>query len=322
MNIIVFLFIVLIFGGIIQRIIRTIQTRAGAARVVDANGSNQVVNKFMQHLKQRVGVVVIAIIVLVLLVNSIVVIGTGEVAVTSLFGKVSNKVLSSGLHVINPLVSVHRFDAKTQNYTMSAVRSEGDIVGDDAIRVLSTDGLEIALDVTVLYRIKTDQVPHILQSVGPNYQDNIVRPIVRTKIRDAAVYYQAIDLYSAKRDEFQTRVFSSIENDFAARGLVLEQLLVRNIDLPVSVKAAIESKINAEQESQKYDFVLQKEKKEAERKRIEAEGQRDAQAIINQSLTDKFLYYQYINQLKDRAGTIYVPTNPSTGLPQFKDLGK
>lgn len=98
--------------------------------------------------------------------------------------------------------------------------------------------------------------------------------------------------------------------------------MVRNINLPPSVKAAIESKINAEQESQKYDFLLAKEKKEAERKRIEAEGQRDSQRIINESLTDKFLYYQYINQLKDRQGTIYVPTNPANGLPQFNNIGR
>ncbi len=322
MNGIIALAVLFLLFSIIQRVIRMVKNQANGPRVVDSGSTGQVTNKFMQNIKQRAGLVVAAVIVLILLINSFVVIGTGEVAVTSLFGKVSDNALLSGLHAVNPLVNVYRFDAKTQNYTMSAVRDEGNKIGDDAIRVLSTDGLEIALDVTVLYRIKTDQAPNILQKVGSNYQDTIVRPIVRTKIRDAAVYYQAIDLYSAKRDEFQNRVFKSIESDFTDRGLVLEQLLVRNIDLPASVKTVIESKINAEQESQRFDFVLQKEKKEADRKRIEAEGQRDAQTIINQSLTDKFLYYQYINQLKDRVGTIYVPTNPSTGLPQFKDLGK
>jgi regulator of protease activity HflC (stomatin/prohibitin superfamily) len=121
-----------------------------------------------------------------------------------------------------------------------------------------------------------------------------VRPITRTKIRDNAVYYDAVALYSTKRDEFQTRIFNSIEKDFKSRGLVLEQLLVRNITLPPSVKASIESKINAEQEAQKMQFVLQKEKQEAERKRVEAQGIADYQRIISSGLTDKQLQYETI----------------------------
>src|SRR4030095_10650402 len=111
------------------------------------------------------------------------------------------------------------------------------------------------------------------------------RPITRTKIRDNAVYYQAVDLFGNKRDEFQQRIFKSIEDDFKRRGLVLEQLLVRNITLPQSVKATIEQKINAEQDAQKMQFVLQKEKQEAERKRVEAQGLADYQRIIGLGLT-------------------------------------
>jgi regulator of protease activity HflC (stomatin/prohibitin superfamily) len=101
-------------------------------------------------------------------------------------------------------------------------------------------------------------------------------------------------LYSVKRDEFQTRIFNSIEKDFKNRGLILEQLLVRNITLPASVKATIESKINAEQDAQKMQFVLQKEKQEAERKRVEAQGIADYQRIISTGLSDKQLQYESI----------------------------
>ena len=106
------------------------------------------------------------------------------------------------------------------------------------------------------------------------------------------------------------------------RGIVVEDVLLRNVQLPANLAQSIQEKLQAEQEAQKYDFILEKEKKEKERKIIEAEGQRDAQKIINESLTSNYLYYLYINDLKSRAGTIYVPTNPSTGMPLFRDLGK
>src|SRR4030095_783117 len=131
----------------------------------------------------------------------------------------------------------------------------------------------------------------------------MVRPLTRTKIRDNAVYYDAISLYSSKRDEFQARIFKSIEVDFQKRGLVLEQLLVRNITLPAMVKTAIEQKITAEQDAQKMQFVLQKEKQEAERKRVEAQGIADYQRIISESLTDKQLQYEQIKTMRELAGS-------------------
>jgi regulator of protease activity HflC (stomatin/prohibitin superfamily) len=136
-----------------------------------------------------------------------------------------------------------------------------------------------------------------LREIGTDYRFTIVRPICRTKIRDNAVYYDAIALYSSKRDEFQTRIYNSIEKDFKDRGLLLEQLLVRNIVLPESVKTTIESKINAEQEAQKMTFVLQKEKQEAERKRVEAQGIADYQKILSTGLSDKQLQYEMIKAI-------------------------
>ena len=133
-----------------------------------------------------------------------------------------------------------------------------------------------------------------MRETGEDYTDKIVRPLTRTKIRDNAVYYDAISLYSSKRDEFQQRIFRSIEIDFTKRGLILEQLLVRNITLPQSVKTTIEQKINAEQDAQKMQFVLLKEKQEAERKRVEAQGIADYQRIINTGLTDQQLQYEQI----------------------------
>ena len=228
-------------------------------------------------------------------------INAGQVGVQSLYGSVQNDVLESGLRLINPLMDVTIFDTQTQNYTMSAVQNEGAQEGDDAIRVLSNDGLEVVIDLTVLYRVSPSDAPKILKTIGANYSDKIVRPITRTRIRDNAVYYDAIALYSTKRNEFQQRIFKSIEDDFKKRGLILEQLLIRNINLPNSVKKTIESKINAEQDAQKMTFVLQKEKQEAERKRVEAQGIGDYQRIISSGLTDKQLQYEQIKAQKEIA---------------------
>ncbi len=228
-------------------------------------------------------------------------IDAGNIGVKVLFGSVKNDVLSSGLHFVNPLLDIKQLDVKTQNYTMSGVQDEGEQSGDDAIRVLSSDGLEVTIDLTVLYRVVANDAPKLLRETGFDFKDKIVRPITRTKIRDNAVYYQAVDLFSTKRDEFQTRIYKSIEDDFKKRGLMLEQLLVRNITLPNSVKASIESKINAEQDAKKMEFVLLKEKQEAERKRVEAQGIADYQRIINIGLTDQQLQYEQIKALKEIA---------------------
>ncbi len=243
----------------------------------------------------------IALVVLGILVSSIVQIGPGEIGVKVLFGKVQNSVLASGLHFVNPLLEIQHLDVRTQNYTMSSVHDEGDRAGDDAIRVLTSDGLEVVIDLTVLYRVVGSEAPRLLQETGFDFRDKIVRPLCRTKIRDNAVYYQAIELYSLKRDEFQDRIYKSIEGDFKKRGLLLEQLLVRNITLPASVRLTIEQKINAEQEAQKMQFVLQKERQEAERKRVEAQGISDYQHIISESLTDKQLQYESIKAMKELA---------------------
>ena len=229
------------------------------------------------------------------------VINAGQVGVKTLFGKVENDVLYSGLNVVNPLVEVTTFDTKTQNYTMSGIHDEGTKSGDDAIRVLSSDGLEVTIDLSVLFKVRATEAPRILKEIGNDYLDKIVRPISRTAIRDNAVYYEAVALYSTKRQEFQDKIFKTINESFAKRGLVLEQLLVRNITLPESVKKSIESKINAEQDAQKMTFVLQKERQEAERKRVEAQGIADYQRILSTGLSDKQLQYEAIKAQKEIA---------------------
>lgn len=246
------------------------------------------------HFSNTVSIVGVVMVVLGLLLSMFKVIEPGKVGVQTLFGKVQDNVLESGLHIINPAVEITIFDIQTQTYTMSAVSSEGQKEGDDAIRVLSSDGLEVTIDLSVLYKVMPDKAGYILQNIGEDYIGKIVRPVARTAIRDNAVNYAAVDLYSTKRQEFQDKINRYITANFAKRGLELQQILVRNITLPASVRASIESKINAEQDAQKMQFVLQKEKQEAERKRVEAQGIADYQKILSTGLSDKQLQYEAI----------------------------
>jgi len=247
----------------------------------------------------RIGAIILVIIGASLSMFKVV--ESGEVGVKTLFGKVNNDVLYSGLNIVNPMMKVTTFDVKTQNYTMSGIHDEGSKAGDDAIRVLSADGLEVIIDLSVLFKVKPSSAPDILRTIGTDYLDKIVRPIARTAIRDNAVSYDAVALYSSKRDEFQNKIFNTINKSFIKRGLELEQLLVRNITLPASVKTTIESKINAEQDAQKMTFVLQKERQEAERKRVEAQGIADYQRILSTGLSDKQLQYETIKAQKEIA---------------------
>jgi len=251
----------------------------------------------IRNFKSMIQIVGVVVIIIGISISTVVQIEPGQVGVQKLFGKVNNNILESGLNIINPLVKVVTFDVRTENYTMSGVHDEGQKQGDDAIRVLSADGLEVIVDLTVLYKVVPAEAPRILQEVGIDYRNVLVRPICRTKIRDNAVYYDAVSLYSTKRDEFQSRIFADIEKNFKERGLLLEQLLVRNLTLPESVKATIESKINAEQDAQKMTFVLQKERQEAERKRVEAQGIADYQKILSTGLSDKLLQYEMIKAI-------------------------
>jgi regulator of protease activity HflC (stomatin/prohibitin superfamily) len=243
------------------------------------------------------GGIIIAIIGL--LTSIIVQIPAGHVGVQVLFGQVQSTILHEGLSVVNPLVEIKELSVQTQNYTMSASLEDGESKGDDAVRVLSKDGLEVVIDLTILYRVMDSKAPIIYRELGINYRDKIIRPILRSKIRENAVSYSAIDLYSIKREAFEAAITKDIARDFKARGVEMEQLLIRNVNLPNSVKESIERKITAVQEAQRMEYVLQKEQQEAERKRVEATGVADAQKIINSGLSDKLIQFESIKVQKE-----------------------
>ncbi len=228
----------------------------------------------------------------------------GNVGVQVLFGRVlTNATLSEGLNVVNPFVDLEIMTVRTQAYTMSIAAEEGQRYGDDAITSLTKDGLEVAMDLTVWYHLEGSEAANVFQKIGKDYMDKIVRPASRTAIRNTTVKYNAVEIYSEKREEVQNDISTTLDRDFKDRGIILEKVLLRNIKLPAKVKNAIEAKLEAEQDAQKMEFVLLKETKEAERKKIEAAGIAEAQRIIAQSLIGErgraYLSWKYLENLQN-----------------------
>ncbi len=249
-----------------------------------------------------------------------VIINAGEVGVVSTLGKVADNALDSGFHLKNPLATIERMSVRTSSYTMSSTVEEGEVQGDDSIKALASDGGVVWFDVTVLYKLDPKHAPSVYSNIGRQYEDKIIRPLIRSTIREVASKYSVKEIYSTKRDEIQGSIFSSLEGTVGDRGIIMEDVLLRKVTLTDSLLESIEKKLASEQEVQRQEFEIQKAEKAADRKRVEAKGQRDAQAIINESLTSNYLYYLYVNDLKSREGTIYVPVDPSTGLPVFKGI--
>lgn len=277
--------------------------------------------KHMKNSKHLITTIILSFFGLWLFFASIVIVDAGETGIYSLFGRVKDEELKSGFHLVVPLARVTKMSIRTEEYTMSKTRDEGKKVGTDAISSLTKEGLTVELDMTVLFRLEEEKAAELYKKVGLNYVEKILRPSIRTSIRDVIAEYEAKDIYSEKRQEAAAEILKNLVDNLSERGVVVEDVLLRDVTLPAKLKNAIEDKLQAEQEAEKYDFLLTREEKEKERKIIEAEGQRDAQKIINESLSTNYLYYLYINQLKDREGTIYVPTGTNSGVPLFRNLG-
>lgn len=258
--------------------------------------------KFGPQLKEYKKVIVISaviIVILAILVGSIRIIPPGYVGVQVLLGKVQGRILQSGIHLVIPIVNVNKMSVRTQEYTMSSMKEEGLRKGDDAIIALTKDGLSISLDLTVWFKLEEIEAGVVYETIGPDYIDKIVRPAIRTAIRDAAVNYNVTEIYSTKRSELSDGIFENLFDGLQEKGIFIDRVLLRNIVLPQKVKSAIDDKIAAEQDAQKMEYVLQKEEKEKERKLIEAEGIANANRTIKASLSTQYLQWYYVQNLKE-----------------------
>lgn len=240
--------------------------------------------------------------------SSITVVKAGHVGVQTMFGRVSSEHIDSGLHFVNPFSSVHEMSVQTNNYWMSHHQDEGDKKGvDDSISVRSSNGLQMPVDVSVPYRLEPSAAPWVYKNMGTEWVSKILRPSLSTATRRAASHYTAEELYGNKRDEFAEKTKALLSEELTKlmqenyKGqsppetvVIINQVLIGHVGIPDSVKAAIESKLKADQEQQAMDFTIMREKKEAERKRVEAEGIQAFQTIVSKGIDDKLLRWKGI----------------------------
>lgn len=252
------------------------------------------------------GVVVVVILLLIATWMSIAYVPAGHVGVLSLFGRVTGEVLSEGTHLVNPFKVNNTMSVRTQTIKETA-------------SVPSNEGLLITMDTSLLFRLDSSRAADVYQKVGPRYADIVVEPNLRSAIREVTASHSANALYSGEREKVAQEINAQLTRELGKRGLIVENVLLRDIQLPPALKASIEAKQQAEQESLAMSFRLQKEKQEAERKRIEAQGIRDFQQTVSQGISPALLEWKGIEATETLAKSpntkVVVIGNPKNGLP-------
>jgi prohibitin 1 len=268
-------------------------------RVIDAGGHGGM-------LLRLIGFGIIAFVLVILLFSSVTRVDTGHVGVLTLFGKVTGETLGEGLHLINPLKTNNEMSVQTQTIKESA-------------NVPSSEGLMMALDTSLIYHLNPDRAAEVFQKIGSDYQDKVVENQLRSAIREATASHTANALYTGEREMVAKQIQDRISEDLGKRGIAVENVLLRDIQLPATLKASIEAKQQAEQEALAMNFRLQKETQEAQRKRIEAAGVRDFQQIVAQGITPSLLEWKGIeateNLAKSANSKVVVIGNNKNGLP-------
>lgn len=248
----------------------------------------------------------VAFLLLIFLFNSITTIPAGHIGVLTLFGRVTDEQLDSGIHLVNPFKKVNEMSVRTQ-----ALKESADVP--------SEEGLVMRLDTSLVFHLNPSKAANVYKDLGLNYIESIVEPTLRSAIREATASHSANALYSSARQEVQNQIRAALQRDLAPRGIEVEDVLLRDIQLPMSLKASIELKQQAEQESLAMNFKLQKEKQEAERKRIEAQGIRDFQTTVSQGISNQLLEWKGIEATETIAKSantkIVVIGNSKNGLP-------
>jgi prohibitin 1 len=260
-----------------------------------------------EGLFRRVGGLALVALLLAMAVSCAVqTVGTGQVGIPTLFGAVTGEQLAEGIHLINPLKRVAELSIRTQESKEHA-------------EVPSSEGLIITLEASLLYRLDAARASEVYQKIGPRYEEIVVTPNFRSVMRAVTAAHTANALYSEGRDQVAQQMVEQLRKVIEPRGVVVENVLLRDIKLPETLKQAIEAKQQAEQDAQRMQFVLQKEKQEAERKRIEAQGVSDFQRIVTQGISEQLLEWKGIEATEKLVGSpnskIVIIGNPRNGLP-------
>jgi len=266
-------------------------------RLIEANSSSTF---------RLFGIALAAFLLVIAVFASVVRVDSGHVGVLTLFGRVTGEVLPEGVHLVNPFKSNNELSIRTQEIKESA-------------SVPSSEGLVMNLDTSLIYHLNPEKASEVYQKIGPNYMAVLVEPNLRAAIRESTASHSANALYTGEREAVAKQIYSQLADKLGARGVLVESVLLRDIQLPATLKSSIESKQQAEQEALAMSFRLQKETQEAQRKRIEAAGIRDFQQIVAQGISPQLLEWKGIEATESLAKStnskVVVIGNSKNGLP-------
>jgi len=251
----------------------------------------------------RVGLLVF--VVLLLLYMTVTVVPAGHVGVQDFFGTVSDRILPAGLNVVVPGTRVVKFSVQTREVKETAA-------------VPTSEGLIVSLDVSLLFKLRPEAAGRIYKTVGRQFEAVVIDPQLRSAIRDVTAEYEAKFLYSASREVVSQNMFKHMQGALAPRGIEAEQVLLRNVQLPPLLTTAIQEKLQAEQQAQRMRFVLDRERQEADRKRVEAQGIADFQSIVAKGISAELLKWKAIevaHELSKSPNAKVIVLGDKSGLP-------
>ena len=243
---------------------------------------------------------------LIALLQCFTVIPAGHTGVIDFLGYVSDNTLKPGVNLVNPMANVEKMSIKTQELK-------------ETMNVPSEEGLGVELEISLLFKLNPDKANEIYKTVGPNYVEIILVPQFRSVVRGVTARYEAKALYTASREKLAGEIVDELEKLVGPRGITIEQAPLRQITLPTRLTQSIEEKLQAEQESQRMAFVLQRETQEADRKRIEAKGIADFQEIVSKGISEQLLKWKGIEATEKLANSqntkVVIIGSGKDGLP-------
>jgi prohibitin 1 len=260
---------------------------------------------------QRIAYVLMVLFAVVAVTQFFTVIPAGHVGVVDFFGTVSETTLKAGINAVNPMAKVVKMSVQTQEIK-------------ETMDVPSKEGLTVQLEMSTLFHLDPDKAADVYKTVaGGDYVDIILVPQFRAVSRGVTAAYDARALYTSEREMLSQLIQKDLSTKIEARGINVESTPLRRVGLPPDLTRAIEEKLRADQESQRMQFVLTKERQEAERKRIEAQGISDFQKIITRSISEQLLHWKGIETTEKLAAStnakIVVIGAGKTGLPLIFD---
>lgn len=246
------------------------------------------------NLRSKIPLIVIAALLgmggLITLLRSITVISTGEIGIVDFYGQVSEQPLTPGVHLKSPTARMVTFSTQTREFK-------------ETLQTPTKEGLMLNVDISVLYRIDPAKAKQLYQTVGMNYEEIVLVPQVRSLMRSATANFESRTIYTSDRQALAQQLRENLNKALSDRGIIIEDALIRNVKLPDSVEKSVQEKLKAEQDAQRMKFVLERERQEADRKRIEAQGNADAQRILSQGLSEQALRFKQIEAMQQLAAS-------------------